>query len=263
MKKISTLFLSLFISGAILAQETKKADLSTDNKGRPIYWNHIRLNLVGIAFSHFGLQYERKLGKKTSAGVALDIPSLGRKVDDFSLKISGFGLLPEFRYYLSKNSMRGFFLGLYGIYRTYNLNLTGTGSENLDVDYGGTAGVQSTTINYTASGDFKLNHIGLGFHFGPQFIIAKRVSLGINAGFSVGSLSFEPVFTYQGSGVNPTGQPVATQSYYEESGNVEITGSVSATATTTTINAQGKITGLAIPGILPRVGFNIGYVFGK
>lgn len=109
---------------------TKKNDAVTNK-------NLIKLNLFALAVGNFSLQYERLITPKTavvlSAGITPErgIPfysSFRNEIDNddtreqlSGLKYSNFAITPEIRFYLGSEGYKGFYIGIFGRYTSYDV----------------------------------------------------------------------------------------------------------------------------------------------
>jgi len=99
--------------------------------------NLIKLNLLALAVGNFTLQYERLLTKRTvvalSAGVTPNrgIPfysSFEGSLDNQDtkdqlkgIKYSNYAITPEIRFYFGKEAYKGFYVGIFGRYTSYDV----------------------------------------------------------------------------------------------------------------------------------------------
>ena len=99
--------------------------------------NLIKLNLLALAVGNFSLQYERLITKKTvvalSAGFTPErgIPfysSFESAIDNQDtkdqlkgIKYSNYSITPEIRFYLGKEGFKGFYIGVFGRYTSYDV----------------------------------------------------------------------------------------------------------------------------------------------
>jgi hypothetical protein len=102
-------------------------------------------------------------------------------------KFGSFGVVPEFRYYLSrKGALHGFYIGPFFSYTNYKMELP--------ISY--TSGATNKTGIFTG----KLNAATGGLQFGAQFSLGKNVVLdwwilGPNYGSATGTLNFVGTLT--------------------------------------------------------------------
>lgn len=251
MKSLNYLCLTitvLFITLNVFAQ--KQANDSSLSKG-----NIIKLNLSALVFKNISVQYERKVGPKTTVALnvhtipfgtiafkkgledAIDDPS----VDLDKLKIGNFGFTPEFRYYVGKKgAFHGFYLGPFVNYNQYK--------ADLPINYD----------NDTKTGVFsgKLNAFTFGLQLGAQWKLGKNVYLdwwiiGPNYGSAKGDLIFN------GDLSDPQERQALEDELAElkEDVPLDVIKSYQVTSTGATINAKGPWAGLR------GLGINIGFVF--
>lgn len=138
---LTSLLLSLGIYASAFEPETKKLEYglgikpkstskSYHQKGYGNPENVVKLKLVPLAFSMASIQYERVLNDYMSVAADLNLlfystTTTAGSLSSASLKYSGFGLSPEFRYYPSGNAPAGFFLGPYLTYFGMGFKLEG------------------------------------------------------------------------------------------------------------------------------------------
>lgn len=149
----------------------------------------VKLNLSSLPFSTISMQYEYLLGNKMSAALGIrytpssKIPFLNKIIDFTDLneemdaqdeinikeilessRLSGFAITPEFRYYLGKQTGKGFYVAPFLRYEQHNFHAKTeyTTSYN-DI------GLASTAIS--------LNSFGGGILIGSQFKISKNIFL--------------------------------------------------------------------------------------
>lgn len=106
MKKL-TLIIALFILGssAVFAQ-----DGSSKN-------NAFKANPLGLIVGLGKVNYERKLSESTSAQLGVSYFSFNNSGDSFS----GLGLVPEFRFYVNKNALDGFYVAPFMKYNNFTV----------------------------------------------------------------------------------------------------------------------------------------------
>ncbi|MBN8703405.1 MAG: DUF3575 domain-containing protein [Bacteroidetes bacterium] len=150
-------------------------------KPKSIHPNVIKLNLFGLGATSFNFQYERALHKNISVALGVGfLPSRGLPsilTDNDSsgtlsqMKLSGFSITPEFRFYpgkkQEKQAPKGFYIAPYLRYSKYSMSTsflfedsTGSGISKIPVD-----------MKISFSG------IGGGLMFGCQWLIKERVSI--------------------------------------------------------------------------------------
>lgn len=148
----------------------------------PLYKNIAKINLTSLAFTTFSLQYERLLPHKMSVALGIKmrpsasvpfknaiINAIGDGDEDFAnfvagTRISNFVITPEFRYYLSKESGRGFYVAPFLRYEQYNLSAPFSFTDTNDV---------KTNVDFKGS----LKNFGVGLLIGSQFRIGDRITL--------------------------------------------------------------------------------------
>jgi hypothetical protein len=169
----------------VLDAQKNNKDVLTDSvpRGNSYSWlrrkNVINVNLSSMIISHYGISYERVLTNKISVRLYGDVASYSVKYNNNDVQLNGFGIVPEFRYYVSgMGAPYGYFIGLYGVIRSYNLK----GSFDSDGKH------------YTGDGSSK--YFGFGFVNGPQFVIGNRVVIAIPFGISFGGGTTTNNFVY-------------------------------------------------------------------
>jgi hypothetical protein len=179
---ISYLFLICF---SVTAQSTNDVSEKKDI---------IKINLSALTFKNISLQYERKVGKRTSLALNVHTIPFGNLpyqstfekireqtfVQYNNFKLGSFGVVPELRYYVGKKgALHGFYIGPFFSYTTYKMNLPITYNNNTE----------------TGIFDGKINAVTGGLQFGAQFKLSNRLTLdwwiiGPNYGSADGSLNF-------------------------------------------------------------------------
>jgi len=128
----------------------------------------IKCNLGSLIFSTFNFQLEKVVGEKQSLQLGVFFTSL--KVTD--TKFSGFGITPEYRFYMSqKGAPKGFFAAPFIRYQSFKL----TNGSSYDYTTGQSLGEASA----------KLSTFGGGVIIGFQGIIANHISIETFAGPSI------------------------------------------------------------------------------
>ncbi len=165
--------------------------------------NVVKLHLESLPFKALNFGFERAIKDKVSVGFNLGYLT-PREIPDFiysptqsesyveraQLKnnISGTTFVPEIRLYPGlKGAPKFFYLGVYGKFNKYNLELSETFTynfsdeefNNLDqnADYYEYVNEQEKSIVATTELDFGLRQLGLGLQLGVQFPLGNRVSL--------------------------------------------------------------------------------------
>lgn len=134
----------------------------------------IKLNPTSLIVATTNLSFEHAVGDKTSF-------QIGAFYTGFSIsgtKFSGFGITPEYRFYLGgKDGMQGFFVGPFVRYQNFKLS---------GEDY--TTYNTTTGKSYTTKDEATLNTFGGGVNVGYQWILGAHfvlepfVRLGYNSG---------------------------------------------------------------------------------
>lgn len=153
MKK-AFLILALVGSGAATAQAQSSA---------------LKLNLFSLAVNTGAVSFEQKTGDMTSF-------QLGAFYTGYSIggtKLSGFGITPEYRFYVTGEALQGFYLAPYLRYQNFNLTD--------DTNYGG-----SSTKNEASYSTF-----GGGVNLGYQWVFKQHIVLEplLRVGYNKGSVN--------------------------------------------------------------------------
>lgn len=144
--------------------------------------NFVKLNLTGIIFKNYSLQYERVLNKTFSVAASFrtmpktSVPLknlLLKAIDDDqetkdaieALRVSNFAFTPEVRIYLGKGYGRGFYVAPFYRYAKFK-------ADNVRVTFQNSAN-QDNVISL--GGDVTANTGGL--MFGAQWALGKHVAL--------------------------------------------------------------------------------------
>jgi hypothetical protein len=243
MNKIVLYMVLLFSSFKINAQQTPVT-------GK----NIIKLNLSGAVFRNISAQYERQLGRKTSVAFNANLMPFGKvpfesvitdqvgveEIKFDKMKVGSFGVVPEFRFYLGKEAMRGFYIGPFVAYKNYQ--------TNLPVNYG----IITERIGIF---DGEVNTITGGLQLGAQFRLSDRMTLdwwilGPNFGSGTGDL----VFT---GSLDPAEQQRLRQEIEDIKQELpfDLIKSYNVSSSGASIRAQGPVAGLR------GFGFNLGVRF--
>ena len=157
--------------------------------------NVVKVNLFSLPIKNMNLNYERALTKFLSVEIGaryLLRTDLSRAFGKPGVKLSGWSVTPEFRFYLSKRgSPKGFYIGPYFRYRNYHI----TYETQIPMSNGALNGAHFRGYNNALMG---------GIQLGAQFLIKNRVSIDWwILGFGMGSQKVGIVAT--------SDQPVLTQ----------------------------------------------------
>lgn len=158
--------------------------------------NMVKWNLLGLSSSTIALQYERQIAPKTSLVANINImpkrsiPFFGT-VEDIvkdtgaidilkDVKMNAFSFVPEVRFYLGKEGMKGFYVAPFLRYDRFALDIP--------VDYIYNNQIEYVTINGSVDG------FSGGLAFGAQWRLASQWYLditfvGASYGFASGELS--------------------------------------------------------------------------
>lgn len=180
---MNKLFLSLFLFlsiGVVNAQntDTDRSKSEPENNLVPGK-NLLKINLLSLPLNNFSFEYERVIGRKTSAGLGLRFmptsgiplksvisdlindPETERQLDQF--KTGNFAFTPEIRFYMGKEALRGFYLAPFARFSNYTVE----GPLEFDVN--------TTTETIPLTG--KLNTVTGGLLIGAQWKLGGRVYL--------------------------------------------------------------------------------------
>jgi hypothetical protein len=159
--------------------------------------NEIKVNVPALIIRNISIQYERKIGAKTSVAIALrDIPygklPLQSTISNYvnnpfvefdKLKAGSFGVTPEVRFYLGKKgAMRGFYLGPFINYSNYK--------TDLPIQYNNSTGIFNGEVK-TITGGLQ---VGAQFKLSSHFYLDWWI-VGPNYGGAKGDLIFTGALT--------------------------------------------------------------------
>lgn len=181
----------LFIAGLwgvlpVMAQNTVAEDKE----------NILRVNVLGFTSGSIALQYERLITPKTSVALGMNIMP-ERSIPYFNyvrdivkdkgaidllkdVEMTAFSLTPEFRFYVGKEGLRGFYIAPFLRYDRFRVTLP--------VDYIYQNRLESVTVNGNVDG------FSAGLSLGAQWKLSERLYLdctfiGMSYGFASGELS--------------------------------------------------------------------------
>jgi hypothetical protein len=133
--------------------------------------NAIKLNVTSLAVATFNASFEHSLSDNSSF-------QLGAFYTGFSIsdtKFTGFGITPEYRFYLTGESMQGFFVAPYVRYQNFKLSSDGYSYNS--------SGQTTTTTNEATLNTFGGGvNVGYQWVFGEHFVLEPFVRLGYNGG---------------------------------------------------------------------------------
>lgn len=222
--------------------------------------NVVKLNLPSLGFRNFYFSYERMITERKSISIGLSfMPSrnmffsgnhkAGADQADIrydNLKISGFTLTPEFRFYTGhrKEGPRGFYLAPY--IRINSTSIKGSYTDTGSTDYTG----PNNTAKFDIDGSYSVK--ALGCLFGYQWLIADKISIDWSfIGIGVGQYKLR---------LKETSDQVVSD-YYNSNGNFsgDIDG-VPGNVTYKSTAHSGEITySMIFPHL--RSGLSIGFAF--
>jgi len=133
--------------------------------------NAIKLNATSLLFGIGNASFEHKLSDKSSFQVGAFYASYGKDEDG---KFTGFGITPEFRFYVTGESMQGLFVGPFLRFQNYKITTPYS-------YYNGT--VYTTTNDESTLTTFGGGvNVGYQWIFGGHFSMEPFLRLGYNAG---------------------------------------------------------------------------------
>lgn len=221
MRKLFVVVSVLFFCLPVSAQRV----VNTSSKRKPKAYvyppNVIKLNIMGLMFNTFGIQYERKLDKNFALALGVqyrpqskfilyqtlgqDPTSYGLSVNEGAIYNSAtlgrFDFTPEIKYYFKKKASRGLYLSAFGKYTqaqtkfTFSYGASGSGSYE----------------GRTASGKITETRYGIGFLLGYQ--VLKQNKLAIDFWFAgpwIGRGKTSLATTMNMTNVNAADQSVAS-----------------------------------------------------
>ena len=248
--KMLVIFYIGSLSYPLMAQEKEKK-MATPTPGGN---NIIKINLPALAFKNISIEYERKIGKKTSLAVnvhtipfsQLPFQSLFKNIGGNSdvqydqFKLGTFGIAPEIRFYLGKKgALRGFYIAPFFSYNDYKVSLPVKYSNNTK----------------TGIFDGKLDATTGGLQFGTQFRLSKHLTLdwwifGPNYGSASG------LFTFTGALSSSDQSDLSTQlEQIKNDAPLNSIKSYTVSSTGASITAKGPWGGVR------GLGFNLGFRF--
>ena len=134
----------------------------TQNESEPVTYNNvIKANALTLIIATGSIFYERRLTDITAA--QLGVGFMSYKIDE--TKLSGLFLTPEFKFYIRKNAIDGFFMSPY--LRYMNCNYDNSNGEGAFRNFGG------------------------GLSFGRQWIFEKGFIMELFFGGHYADSSFE------------------------------------------------------------------------
>ena len=195
--KIVYLFLAgLFLHYPVIAQKIN------DMEKTPSSANIIKINLGAVIAKNISVQYEKAIGNKKSVAVGIRFQPFSSlpfqhlvedAVDDpdvqiGNIKVGNFAITPEFRFYLGKEALKGFYIAPYVRFASYKMQAP--------VSYA------SLLTTKTAFFTGKINSFSGGVLLGSQYSLSKNFTLdwwvlGGHFGTSSGSLNFVASLTPQ------------------------------------------------------------------
>jgi hypothetical protein len=163
--------------------------------------NAVKVNLSSLVLRNYNIQYERKIVSKLTVNIGFRTMPKGKLpwqdqlvkyagLDNQNLELGRFQIgntafTVEPRIYLSKKAMKGFYIGPYARWASFDLALP------FQVKYNNISGAHSDPVDFTG----KVTSFSGGLKIGTQFNIAKHIVLDIcwvggHYGSSKGDLNF-------------------------------------------------------------------------
>ena len=169
--------------------------------------NSVKINLLGLPFRNVIIQGERKLTDNLSVQLGVNVllkgkipftsslttstnvnsggetGSVGVNLDQ--MKLSGFGLTPELKFYTGGDALSGFYLSGWGKYSTFKLS---------GAQFEASTPTQDETVDLTS----KMQIIGGGIGIGTHWIIKDVFSIDVlwlGLGYGTAKISFEADFS--------------------------------------------------------------------
>lgn len=145
------------------------------------YPNVIKLNLSSLSFLNASLQYERLFDNNQSMAIGLrfmppmkmplaqTVQSMigedDENVSDFftSIKMYGFALTPEYRFYFGQEAGRGFYIAPFARYENFGIKSS--------------VGIVTTNETYQANFKGTFSNVGVGLLIGSQFVLSDHFTL--------------------------------------------------------------------------------------
>ena len=152
----------------------------------------IKLNVTALAFGVGNASFESKLSDQSSFQVGAFYASYGSS----GTKISGIGITPEYRFYVTGESMQGLFVGPFLRFQHYSVT-------NPDFDYSTGAPITDEATLNTFGGGV---NVGYQWIFGGHFSLEPFLRLGYNAGtpkVTKGNDNFNGLSYFSGTSVLP------------------------------------------------------------
>ncbi|GAA4368179.1 hypothetical protein GCM10023185_40700 [Hymenobacter saemangeumensis] len=129
--------------------------------------NAIKLNVTSLLFGIGNGSFEHKLSDQSSLQLGAFYASYG---SDESGKFTGFGITPEYRFYVTGESMQGLFIGPFVRFQNFNISSTST--------FGTSTSTDKSTLTTFGGGV----NVGYQWIFGGHFSMEPFLRLGYNAG---------------------------------------------------------------------------------
>jgi len=138
--------------------------------------NVVKLNPLSAVFGHGNIAYERALTNSMSAQLGIFYGATNIKINETKNVYSGFGITPEFRYYMTHKDAdgpEGLFIAPFGMYRNYQITLS------KDTEFEDKASVSTIggglVLGYQAVFG---EHVTMDFFAGPNYKSSKYITEG-------------------------------------------------------------------------------------
>lgn len=246
-----------------MPDENNQANGQFQNINAASFLNIAKINVSSFVVKTISLQYERVLTPKISACLGLRLTPKGglpfsgminsmieaddedEETEQFikDMRLGGWAITPELRYYLGKGYGKGFYVSLFGRYERFSLNSVYPFKDDNNV-----------TTNIAFDGHY--SSTGIGLMIGSQFMLGNRLTLDW---WILGPYYARPKVELSGSGFNLSDDD--RQQLQESLDGVEIDfASFKTKSVVTNTTANVKIDGGSVP-LLRGFGLCLGVRF--
>jgi Protein of unknown function (DUF3575) len=227
--------------------------------------NIVKFNVYGPIFRNFPLQYERLLPNKKSFCIGLrfmpngvfpgvnifkNFINAGQSIQDTNvnnlldgIKLSGFAITPEFRFYFGKESGQGFYAGPMLRFENFTMGFPTTYSISNN---------QTRTFDFTG----RCNSFGVGAQLGAQWHLGSNITLDWS--FAGGYLKWNAISLAVTS--NDFGLTQLDLNELKADANADLSNNPFSYELTTLNNQKIEFTGNSV-GFGLRTALSIGYRF--
>lgn len=254
MKRLNLLFALIFLTASTSSFGQKIESNSEDLITQFNHKNNVKLNLFSLPLSNFSVQYERGLTRKWSVALGLryqpliNIPFRKEIRERANLKAtdieainflenaqySNWAVTPEFRYYLGKKPLNGFYLAPFARYSNYQLKWDYTYIDEMKVPHDIAFTGKATSI----TGGLLL---GAQWHIGSHFLIDWWM-----VGPSIGSINIDIDGVADLSMLDASQQTTLANKLSDIYNNVDVTVNNNGAKASSTQPFAGVRTGLCI-----------------